>query len=102
MHTLSATAPAPPPAPPPGRDPAATLRTKAADLEATFLAEMLSFAGLGATPEAFGGGIGEDQVASLLRQEQAAQIVAAGGLGLAEKIFRALASRPAAETGDVG
>ena len=69
------------------------LRRVAAELEASFLAEMLASAGLGDTPEAFGGGVGEEQFASLLRQEQARQMVAAGGIGLAESIFDALMAR---------
>ena len=47
------------------------LREKAAELETAFLAEMLGFAGLGAARESFGGGIGEEQFSSFLRQEQA-------------------------------
>jgi hypothetical protein len=39
---------------------------------------------------AFGGGPGEAQFASLLRQEQARLIVAAGGIGLAELIFNTM------------
>lgn len=59
-------------------------------LETHFLAEMLSFTGLNATPEGFGGGAGEDQFSSFLRREQAGQITKAGGIGLAEIIARAL------------
>ncbi len=69
------------------------LREKAAQLETAFLAEMLGHAGLGDTRESFGGGIGEDQFSSFLRQEQAAAMVKAGGIGLTEVLFRALAGR---------
>ena len=69
------------------------LREVARDLEVTFLTEMLASAGLGEVPEAFGGGIGEEQFASLLREEQARQLVAGGGIGLAESIFSALVAR---------
>ena len=62
-------------------------------LEASFLAEMLKSAGFGETPDAFGGGEGEDQFASFLVQEQAKKIVAAGGIGLAEQIFNTLKER---------
>ena len=55
--------------------------------------EMLGAAGLGETPEGFGGGAGEDQFASFLRQEQAQGMVAGGGIGLAESIFHALKRR---------
>jgi Rod binding domain-containing protein len=59
-------------------------------LEATFLAEMLKSAGFGKTPDAFGGGSGEDQFSSFLVQAQAEKLVEAGGIGLAEQIFNAL------------
>jgi Rod binding domain-containing protein len=82
------------PVPPPAARPAAdlsALRSKAAELEAVFLAEMLSHAGLGAAEGSFGGGIGEEQFASFLRQAQAEAMVKAGGIGLAESLFRAMA-----------
>lgn len=59
-------------------------------LEAQFLSEMLKSAGLGETPEGFGGGAGEDQFASFLRDEQAKQMTQAGGIGLAEALFDAM------------
>ncbi|MEN8893032.1 rod-binding protein [Planktotalea arctica] len=52
-------------------------------LEAVFLTEMLKIAGVGKVPETFGGGAGEDQFASFLREAQAKEMVRAGGLGLA-------------------
>lgn len=66
------------------------LRDKAMELEAAFLAEMLSYTGLGKGSLSFGGGIGEDQFASFLRGEQAKLMVKKGGIGLAETIFDAL------------
>jgi peptidoglycan hydrolase FlgJ len=63
------------------------LMAKAEELEATFLSEMLSHTGLGETQGSFGGGEGEDQFASFLRQEQAKLMVKHGGLGLAQLIF---------------
>ena len=69
------------------------LRAVAVELEATFLAEMLGAAGLGEMPEGFGGGIGEEQFASLLRQEQARALASGGGIGLAESIYAALLER---------
>lgn len=71
----------------------AALRGQAEAMEGAFLAEMLGHAGLGQASDAFGGGIGEDQFASFLRQEQATALVKAGGIGLAESIFRALEGR---------
>jgi Rod binding domain-containing protein len=69
------------------------LMATARDLEATFLAEMLGHAGLGATDEAFGGGHGEAQFASFLKQEQARLIADRGGIGLAEMIFKSMTAR---------
>lgn len=92
MQTDTA-APTPrPPVPVPQNTPReAVLRERAGQLEAAFLAEMLGLAGLGSGRDAsFGGGIGEEQFASFLRQAQADAIVRAGGIGLAESIFRAL------------
>ena len=69
------------------------LRKAAAELEVTFLAEMLQAAGLGETRVGFGGGAGEDQFASFLVRAQAEQMVKAGGIGLAEAIFDSLKER---------
>lgn len=66
------------------------LRDAANKVEASFLAEMLKAGGFGKTPDAFGGGAGEDQFASFLINAQAEQMVEAGGIGLAEHIFNAL------------
>lgn len=81
----------------PGTRPAprdeAALRIAAEKLESTFLAEMLKSAGLGRPRESFGGGAGEEQFASFLRQAQADAMVKAGGIGLAEAIFEALKER---------
>jgi Rod binding domain-containing protein len=66
------------------------LMNAAKQLEASFLAEMLKSAGLGETPEAFGGGSGEGQFSSLLVQAQAETMVEAGGIGLAQQLFETL------------
>ncbi len=71
----------------------ARLRDAAIRLEAGFLKEMLSAAGLGRTPGALGGGAGEDQFASFLLEEQAQRLARAGGVGLAESLFEALKAR---------
>lgn len=76
------------------------LREKAAELETAFLAEMLGYAGLGTPRESYGGGIGEEQFSSFLRQEQAKAMVKAGGIGLTEVLFRAM-STGAVAGGDV-
>lgn len=69
------------------------LLDQARALEASFLSEMLGHAGMGEARDSFGGGIGEDQFASFLRQEQARQMVAKGGIGLAERLFASLSAR---------
>jgi flagellar protein FlgJ len=68
----------------------AALMDQAKALEASFLSEMLGLAGVGKTPESFGGGIGEDQFGSFLRDEQARQMVERGGIGLAQQLFDAM------------
>lgn len=73
------------------------LRQVATELEANFLSEMLKHSGLGQMPEGFGGGIGEEQFASFLRQEQAQSMANRGGIGLAESIFETLVRRAEAE-----
>lgn len=83
----------PPVAPPPAsqmepRD--AQLMQKAKELEATFLSAMLAEAGLGSGTGSFAGGIGEEQFSSFLRDEQARLMVEKGGIGLTERLFRAL------------
>ncbi|MBM9596111.1 rod-binding protein [Roseitranquillus sediminis] len=71
----------------------AALRETAQKLEANFLAEMLKAAGVGKQIEGWGGGVGEDQFASFLRQAQADEMARTGGLGLAESLFQALKER---------
>lgn len=70
------------------RDP--VLWRSAQKLEATFVAEMLKHGGLVAASGPFGGGSGEDQFASFLREEQARLVVEAGGLGLSEALYKTL------------
>jgi Rod binding domain-containing protein len=66
-------------------------------LEAGFLSEMLKSAGFGAARSELGGGAGEEQFASFLRDIQAKEMVAAGGIGLAESLFNALKGRSDAQ-----
>lgn len=75
----------------------AALFQAAQDLEASFLAEMLKSAGFGKARDAYGGGVGEEQFGSFLRQEQAKEMVKQGGIGLAESLFEALKERANAE-----
>lgn len=62
----------------------------AQDLEATFLAQMLSLAGMASQPDDFGGGPGESQFSSFLVDEYAQAIARGGGIGLAEQIFHTI------------
>jgi len=79
---------------PPGRVAAADARrATATDLEAAFLSEMLKHAGYGKARESFGGGVGEDQFGSLLRDMQARRIAESGGIGLAEAFVRAFGAQ---------
>ena len=71
----------------------AELRQVAQKLEANFLAEMLKSAGVGEQIEGWGGGVGEDQFASFLRQAQADEMAKSGGIGLAESLFESLKER---------
>lgn len=83
------------PRPPTVSDPLLERRLQAAAsaLEASFLAVMLKSAGVGATRESLGGGAGEDQFSSFLVTAQAEEMVKAGGIGLAERLFDALQER---------
>jgi Rod binding domain-containing protein len=68
----------------------AGLAEAARALEASFVSIMLREAGVGAPPDAFGGGPGEEQFSSFLTDAYASKIVENGGIGLAEGLFRAL------------
>lgn len=76
-----------------GSDPHARLREVAQELEEAFLSEMLKHAGFGEARESFGGGIGEEQMTSMMRNEHASALSARGGIGLAEQIFQSLVQR---------
>lgn len=91
IPVLPAAVPPPPNVFTPGGD--QKLRAAAQKLEATFLAEMLKSAGFDAQGGAFGGGIGEEQFSSFLREAQAEELVKAGGIGLAESLFNAMKAR---------
>lgn len=71
----------------------AQLFDAAKKLEATFLSEMLKSAGFGESRDTFGGGIGEDQFSSFLRDAHAKELVETGGIGLAEALFEAMKVR---------
>ena len=59
-------------------------------LERAFISEMLSFVNVDKTPSEFGGGIGEAQFQSFLRDQHADLISNAGGLGLVEHFLKGL------------
>ena len=69
------------------------LWTAARALEQNFLSEMLKAAGLDEARGTFGGGVGEDQFSSYIREAQAEAMVEAGGIGLAERLFHAISGR---------
>lgn len=69
------------------------LRDAARALEAAFLSEMLKQARFGEARGAFGGGVGEEQFASFLRDQHAQALSEQGGIGLAESLFNALVAR---------
>lgn len=77
----------------PARHTSDALMRQAKELEIAFLSEMLDHAGLDQSSETFGGGAGEDQFSSFLREEQARLMVENGGIGLAESLFRAMGGR---------
>lgn len=91
--SLAAISPTAGPVTPGGRPDETQLRALAQELEARFLAEMLKHADFGAGRETLGGGPGEEQFASMLRDEHAGALAARGGIGLAEALFQALAER---------
>lgn len=74
----------------PGPAGEAAARDAARAFEATYIAEMLKHTGLNASPDAFGGGAGEDAFASFLNDEYARLLTERGGIGLAERIFEAI------------
>ncbi len=94
---VSPPVPGGPVAKPIARNPDADLRRAAQDIEAGFLTEMLKHAGMDENSDSFGGGVGEEQFSSFLREEQARAIVKKGGVGLAEQIF--LSMKRIAENG---
>jgi Rod binding domain-containing protein len=54
------------------------------------ISQMLQASGLDKPPDQFGGGTGEAQFASFLTDAQARAFAARGGIGLAERLIRAL------------
>ena len=66
------------------------LMAKAKELEASFLSEMLNYAGLDDSEGSYFGTSGENQFGSFLRDAQARQMVDKGGIGLAEQLFHSL------------
>lgn len=70
-----------------------SLKEVAIKLEATFLSEMLKSAGLGEARGDFGGGAGEENFGSFLRDAQALEMAKSGGIGLAEALFEAMKDR---------
>ncbi len=66
------------------------LREASERLEAAFLSEMLKSAGIGRPTSLMGGGVGEEQYSSFLRDEYAKALARSSDLGLAEMIFNSI------------
>lgn len=66
------------------------LMAAARELEGAFLSEMLKSAGFAEARSAFGGGVGEEQFSSLLRDMHSRELAQNGGIGLAEAIYRSM------------
>lgn len=75
------------------RTPETQIAQVAQELEVTFLAEMLKSMGTSKSGGSFGGGQGEAQFNSFLREAQARQIFQAGGLGLAKHFEASLEAK---------
>lgn len=69
------------------------LLAAAREMEATFLATMLKSAGVGEQRDGLTDGVGHGHFAVFQRRALAEEMVAAGGIGLAEQVFHALAER---------
>ena len=69
------------------------IRLNATQIQGARAASVGPDAGLGSDQGPFSGGAGEEQFASFLRQEQSKAMVAHGGIGLAEHLFRSLERR---------
>ncbi|WP_037264233.1 rod-binding protein [Roseivivax halodurans] len=69
------------------------LRSAASALEAQFLSEMLKATRVAEPRESFGGGAGEAQFASFMRDAYAEKLAEAGGIGLADRIVAAMEER---------
>ena len=69
------------------------LMAAARQLEAGFLSELLRLSDPGTPQGGFGGGAGEAQFRSFLFEAQAERMVAAGGIGLADRLYVELSAR---------
>lgn len=78
---------------PNAQPPVSSTANVARKLEAQFLSEMLKSTGFGEARSFGGGGAGEAQFASFLREAVAERMVAAGGLGLAPQLQRSIEAR---------
>jgi hypothetical protein len=69
------------------------MREIATKFEAVFLTQVLDLAGVGESPEGFGGGAGEQAFRGELLREQGRILAEGGGIGLAEHILREMMQR---------
>lgn len=75
---------------PPLDESRSAVREVAKELEASFLAEMFKYSGVGQSRESMGGGHGEEAFTGMLANEYARSIVEKGGIGLAEQIVKSM------------
>lgn len=66
------------------------MTTAVVEFEAMVISQFLQHAGLNKDPGAFGGGAGEAQFASFLTEIQSTAIAKNGGIGLSERLLRAV------------
>lgn len=69
------------------------LQRVAVEFEATFLSEMLKNTGLTGIEGGFSGGVGEEAFSGMLTQKYAAAMADAGGIGLAEWVYKSLVQK---------
>lgn len=68
--------------------PSSSIEDVARSFEAVMLAQLLKATGADRPLSEFGGGIGEDQLSSMLLEARAEHVAARRGLGLAEMVLR--------------
>lgn len=73
-----------------------TQRRVAEEFETVFLSEMLKYSGVNKTSQSFGGGPGEEAFASMLNDAYAEALVSAGGIGIADLVYKSMVEKTSA------